>query len=96
MSVTASKTKAESAMTYTLTEITIIPGDNEVTVIGTSNDPDVKRIHALKDVQNKVDNMDDADLDGYNNFFRRVFADALGIDPSAVTGEVFSKSSSGA
>ena len=93
MSVTADKTKPESVMTYELKEIHIIPGTNEITVSCYSDDAEVKKVHVTKDVQDKVDNMLQADLDGYNNFFRRVVADALGIDNTAVTGEVFSKSS---
>lgn len=83
-------------MTYELVEIHIIPGTNEVTVAGYSDDAEVKKVHITKDVQVKVDNMAQADLDAYNAFFRRIFADALGILNTAVTGEVFSKSSSGA
>lgn len=93
MGITADKTKVESVMVYELKEIHIVPGTNEVTVVGYSDDAEVRKFHAISDVQTKVDNMAQADLDGYNAFFRRIFADELGIDPSAVTGEVFTKSS---
>jgi len=96
MGVTADKTKPESAMSYALKEIHIVPGTNEVTMVGYSNDAEVKKVHVTSDVQDKVDNIPQADLDGYNAFFRRIFADQLGIESTADTGEVFSKSSSGA
>ena len=93
MSVTADKTKPQSAQVYYLNEIHIVPGTNEITMSAYSDDQEIQPVRGVVDVQAKIDNMDQTDLDAYNNFFRRSFADLIGVDPTAVSGEVFSKSS---
>ena len=95
MGITGDKTKPQSAMIYTVTEVHIVPGTNEMTVVAISDDGEVKKTHVTVDIQNKIDNINDALLNQINGFFNTVVADALEIGDSQVDGELFSKSSSG-
>ena len=89
----ADRTKPESVMVYNVKEFAIVPGTNEVVVHARSDDADIKVVNETVDVQTKVDAIDDTLLAQVNGFFRRIAADAIGVEDNEVTGDLFTTSS---
>lgn len=87
----ASKTKPESVMSYSIKEIHIVPGTNEVTINAKSNDGEVKPVHATVDIQAKIDAQTAQEIAAFNNFFRKITAQALEVADIDVTGDVFTQ-----
>jgi len=86
------RTKPASTMEFTVTEIHIVPGSNEITVGAISDDLEVKRIHRTVNIQDKIDAQTITRLDAINDLFRKLAAVGLGISPDFVTGDIFTKS----
>ena len=93
MAITGTRTKPAVDITITVTEIYVVPGSNQVTVSAISDDSDIKSLHRTVDIQDKVDALTDAKLDGINDLFRKLVAVGLGINESLISGEIFTKSS---
>ena len=93
MSIEANKTKPQSAILWTVREVYIVPGTNEVTVVATSSDGEVKKIHETIDIQAKIDAVNVTIYNSINNFFNGIVADVIGVGDSEVVGELFLKSS---
>jgi len=89
----AVKTKPASSLEFTITEIHIVPGSNEITIGAISNDPEVKKIHKTSDIQDKVDILTDTKLETINDLFRKLVAVGANVPVSDVTGDIFTKSS---
>ena len=79
-------------MEFTVTEIHIVPGSNEITVGAVSDDSEVKRIHRTVNIQDKVNVLTTVRLDAINDLFRKLVAVGLSINPDFVTGDIFIKS----
>ncbi len=86
------RTKPASTMEFTVTEVHIVPGSNEITVGAVSDDLEVKRIHRTVNIQDKVNVLTTLRLDAINDLFRKLVAVGLGINPDSVTGDIFIKS----
>ena len=93
MAITGTRTKPAVDITITVTEIYVVPGSNQVTVSAISDDSDIKSLRRTVDIQDKVDALTDAKLDGINDLFRKLVAVGLGINESLISGEIFTKSS---
>jgi hypothetical protein len=90
------KTKPSSDVEYTITELHIVPDTNEITMAAITDDPEVKPLRAVVDIQEEIDALSDPLLNGINDEFRKYAEKFLGLSPGQVTGDLFSKSSSGA
>lgn len=93
MSITASKSVPSKTINWTVSEVHIIPGANQITIVAHSDDPDVKIRHKPIDITAKIDAMTTAKLNGINDFINSAVADLLEVGDSEVIGELFSKSS---
>lgn len=93
MGIQGDKTKPQSVMTFTVSEVHIVPGTNKITIAARSDDAEVKVIHKTIDIQAKIDAMNVTLLNNINGFINGAVADLLEVEGSAVTGELFSKSS---
>jgi len=86
------KTKPEVSLEFTITEIHIVPGSNEITIGAISDDPEVRKIHKTSDIQDKVDDLTDTKLEAINDLFRKLVAVGVGVPATDITGDVFTKS----
>ena len=87
------KTKPAVELEFTVTEIHIVPGSNEITVGAISDDIEVKKIHKTSDIQDKVDALTDTKLEAINDLFRKLVAVGVGVPVTDITGDIFTKSS---
>ncbi len=92
MGITADKTKPQSLVTYTVTEVHIVPGSQEITIAAVTNDAEVKKVHKTINIQNKINAVNVTLLNQINGFFNRAVADVLDVGEGDVVGELFSKS----
>jgi hypothetical protein len=90
----ADKIKPQSTVTWSCNEVVILPGTNEVLFQVLSSDGEVKNKRIPLDVTDVVDGYSAAIIDQVNTLFNQFLADALEVEDSAITGELFVQTSS--
>ena len=82
------KTKPESVMVFTIEEMQTVPGSNIFTIRARSDDPDIGVEIVPVDMTSVVDGLSSTDVAKMNDFYHENVAAALGVDKSAITGDL--------
>ena len=85
------KTKPESVMVFTIEEMQSVPGTNIFTIRARSDDPDIGVEIVAVDMTTVVDALSATDVGKMNDFYHENVAQALGVDKSAITGDLITQ-----